>query len=294
MKPGKPRATLAGMERAQRPTCQSASCPVGLEVGVLPSDDEAGGLPGLPPLDLTEDGDTEGPLEDRPFADDLGTTADEDSPAWEDDPETALDVGVEISDVGDVSLSSEPVELVLDIGQLLNVPNDEIPCALEDERGPALPPSYDDLDDVPDQDNADARDGLDESVETLVSEALPGLDADDAEDGTSYLDWGSIGTASCDEPLPTVAALPWTERSVDPPLEATSSVAVSGEEVVAGGRYVCWLDRCLKVMHRVAMPSARVIDLTCPGGVEHAICATATGEVFRVTRHGDSTVRVDQ
>lgn len=288
------------MHRAKHPSRLHSERPqsAGWARASAPGADDPQVLPDLPPGDPIEEGaDEDGPLGDTPLSDELEKSAVDDLVAWEgDQDETPLDVGVEISDVGDVALSAETPDLVLDMGQLINDPGEGASAGFDDERTPSRPESYVDLDDIPDVLDTDPRDGTDEPLEMLVSEELPGLDSDDREEAAiEYFELGELGAVVRDEPLPPLTALPWTERRVSASLGAMRALAIAGDSVIAGGRRVNWLDRHLSLTHQLLTPRASVVDVasTVVENVVHAVCATGTGEVFRVAQHDDAPVRVE-
>jgi len=175
----------------------------------------------------------------------------------ENDDEPTLDVGSDTEDLlpvdegGDDPDESEAIDVTLADG-LPDV--EQLPLG-DDEEGPES--TFADLPDLPELVREDERD------DALEPQGVP------------------PGWAGGDEPRPAWSSARWTEL-VSLPLEPCSALAIADGVVVAASSDLFWFGPGSLTPLRLEAGSSQVRSLAlCATGWEYAICATASGRLFR-------------
>jgi hypothetical protein len=188
----------------------------------------------------------------------------------DDDAAPELDVGiVAIEEPGQEGADDDRGEMVLDIAELLAVA-DEAPAG--DELGP---PEFDpgaDIEEPPDM-LGETDEGPERTLDDLVSDELPSIDAD--EEGDFQIDEVLEAQLDArDEPLPPRAARAWELRTL---VEGDSIEALVVERglVVAAGDCIHLLGREARKLR----PSARVTSAALCGGL--LLYFTVAGQLVR-------------
>jgi hypothetical protein len=241
-------------------------------------------LPELPPLDLDlderdDDGPT-GPLEELFEAPDGA-----DEGASEEEAPLDLDVGVKLDDPEESSADAGPGELVLDIATLLQNAEERVEPDADETGIAALDPSLD-IEDSPELGLDEPEDENHGSMDDLVADELPGLDADEEGDfegdgEASFLE----GAGVRDEVPPPWARARWIEEPASA-TDALEAIALERGVLVAGGDDVLWIEPAASPL-RLAAGGGRIEHLVVVGGERDSIVyATALGRLFRRQRLG--------
>ncbi len=239
-------------------------------------------LPELPPIDL-DDRDEDGPAGRIDELFEASEFAEES--AGEEEASLDLDLGIKLDIPGETPEDGGSGELVLDIAALLqNAEERNEPDG--DETGIAtLDPSVDlsqspELGaDTPDEDDLSAMDDL-------VSDELPGLDADEEGEYDGDADATLIDGAGARDEAPP----PWArQRLLEQPLstsDALEAIAVERGIVVAGGDDVLWIEPGAGPL-RLAAGGGRITHVVLVGpDRDRIVYATALGRLFRRQRLG--------
>jgi hypothetical protein len=236
----------------------------------------------LPPLDGSEqdadDHDSGDILTELP-----DTFGGEDPTDLDDAVASDLDVGVRLED--DCSEGDAEVgELPLDFDDVMLVPDEasatdaetEAPVAQADLDGSA------DLEPVPERFAGDTEDGAIEDVRYLVSEELPGLDAD--EESSAGGDTWDLAAAGNDEPLPPWVEPRWCEAELpaEPSSRPSAAVVLEPDAVVAAGATLVRIDRDLRATTTLPDTPAQVSSLVALGARhETLVFSTRAGGLWR-------------
>ncbi len=240
----------------------------------------------LPPLDSDDEPGAEGPL-----GDEVETLVDlvDDAAVDLDDEEAAdLDVGLELSEPeGD---SDEPrAELVLDIAELLSIDDDE-PGADGDEAGPETFDPSAGITEPADDMSGDAELGVDDD-ESLVSDELPGLDADNEGDFEEP-SWAELDTVGDEDPPPN-AGVAWVAADLAAELhDATAMDAAGGRVVLASDWGVRWLDSSGRLIGEVALDESCVDVVAGDDAGRSAFVATVRGNLLWAQSDGVELVEL--
>lgn len=193
--------------------------------------DDGDELEALPPIDPAPDDEHEGPDDDEltPLLSSLEEAVDLDEDCM--DPE--VDLGLEIPETPHDP--DDGHEVVLDIGSLLSLADDEVSAEDADGSGPeALDPAAD-LADLGEPIVGSLEEGTDEPLEDLVSEDLPDLDADDSGEALDESSW--LATESLrDEELPKRAERPWQAVHDHEAAGEVEALALGTRRLWAAGR----------------------------------------------------------
>lgn len=235
---------------------------------ITPHDDEA--LEELPPLDPSVDEEREGPDDDLTP---LLSPLEEDVDLEEDSMEPDADLGLELTDQSEEG--DEGHEVVLDIGNLLSLAEEERGGEDADRAGPeALDPAAD-LADLGEPIVGSLEEGTDEPLEDLVSEDLPELDADEPGDALDEASWLATD-ALRDEELPKRAERSWAVTHHAGAGGDIEALALGPERLWVAGRTLVSVGRdggdtreeCTLRALRLAPLGGDVLAVTVGGGLE--------------------------
>jgi hypothetical protein len=239
-------------------------------------------LPELPPIDLDErddDGPT-GPLEELYEAPDGS-----DESGSEEEAPLDIDVGVRLDDPEENAGDAHAGELVLDIATLLQNAEERVEPDADETGIATLDPSLD-IESSPELGLDEPEDESLGSLDDLVADQLPGLDADEEGDFEGDAEASLIeGASARDEIPPPWARARWTEDPASA-TDALDAIALERGVLVAGGDDMLWIEPPASPL-RLAAGGGRIEHLVLTGnGRDSIVYATALGRLFRRQRLG--------